>query len=153
MKKIIFSIVVGMMLVFTPLASAMEFNKLIIKTDRFTGETSKEVYVDTIKSIHTEFRVLATSVADNLYLTLLFKSESWEYLRCNSVNFLIDGKRLSPNTKYDGRVYSGYVIEYIQFYNEDVRIILEGTDVEFKICNDEYRIPTEQLKLLRQVLK
>ena len=153
MKKIIISILIGMMLVFTPLACALNHNKLIVKTDRFTGITSKSITVKPAGML----RITAANFNNNgdtrLYLSIVFKSRSWKYLRCNMVDFIVDGKRLSPDTDYDGIVGEVRVFEYISLSNdEEIRTILEGTNVEFKICNDEYEIPIEQLKLLRQVL-
>ena len=185
MKKLIISIVLGIMLIFTPVVSATEFNKLIVETDEFTGVTTKTVRVNSVDNIYIisasnsdklvkksdkfknvsggytgsweeidDYVEITTPAAPNkLGLIIMFENESWEYLRCNTVNFLIDGERLAPSIIYDGTVSSGYVLEYILFRNsEDIKTILEGTDIKFKICNDVYTIPIEELKLLRQVL-
>lgn len=154
MKKLIISILIGMTLIFTSVASAVEFNKLAIETDEFTGVTSKKMCVNSVEGIFIINSYNFDVDSDyRLCLMIILKNKSWKYLRCNHVYFSIDGKKLSPHTKYKRGVGNRYGFEYIKLSNPgEIRTILEGTDVKFKICRDVYEIPTKELKLLRQVL-
>jgi hypothetical protein len=151
MKKLMVSVLAIIMLVVlsTPTNAEMGYNKLVIKNDEFTGEITKRMMVEC-----SGFDVLALNVNNSQSsLTIVFVNDSWEYLRCNKIYFLIDGKRLAPKTIYDGSVGNGYVLEFIKIcLNKEIEEILMGKGVKFKICNDVFEIPIEKLKLLKQII-
>jgi len=90
---------------------------------------------------------------------MFFKvNNSWKYLRCNRVIFLIDGKRFEPNTTHDGEAGGGYVIEKLYVSSVDSQKLINlisnsKQSVRFKICNDEFHIPREYISDYRKFSK
>ncbi len=90
---------------------------------------------------------------DNVYFRLAsVSSNSWQYLRCHFVNFLIDGQPVDAgDTEHDGTVGRGYVIEYVKF-NVSLSLIdrmAQARSVEGKVCNTEFTFKPETLRLMR----
>jgi len=77
-------------------------------------------------------------------LGLRFTNKTWEYLRCHHVAWLVDGWPIpTPDFEHNGSVGEGYVIETVRGHVEPevARALANAkTSIEFKICNDEFKV-------------
>lgn len=72
----------------------------------------------------------------------------WKYLRCHRVNWLVDGVPLEVGeTKHDGQVTRGGVNEIIQqpLTLEQMKKLGSASSVEYRICNDEFRLSADEI--------
>jgi hypothetical protein len=70
-------------------------------------------------------------------------ASSWKYLRCNDIDWLIDGAPVElGDVVHDGQAVRGGVIEILlqPATREQLQKIGSGQVVEYRICNDEYRL-------------
>ena len=92
-------------------------------------------------------------VAEDVYFSLSSaSSNSWQYLECHSLNFLVDGQPVpAGDTEHDGTVGLGYVIEYVRFHAplNLVERMAQARSVEGKLCNTEFTFKPETLRLMR----
>ena len=91
-----------------------------------------------------------------LYASLSNRAgSSWTYLSCHTVHWLVDGNPLKlGHTKHDGRVSRGGVTEIIMqdATIEQLRQLGNATTVEYRICNDEYRLAAGDVDGLRRLV-
>ncbi|GAA0715203.1 hypothetical protein [Dokdonella soli] len=77
------------------------------------------------------------------------KSDEWRYLKCRSLAWLINGKRVVVGEpEYDGDV--GYKGVYEHLYVNLSRHLLQqmsvASSIEYKVCNDEIAVTDEGLE-------
>ena len=93
------------------------------------------------------------AVDESVYFSLShFSSDSWKYLECHPLAFLIDGQPYQVGeTEHDGTVGRGYVREYIKFAVplNLVERMAQARVVEGKLCNTEFKFKSETLRSLR----
>jgi hypothetical protein len=84
-------------------------------------------------------------------------SKDWEYLSCNSTNFLIDGKPYSPGAAtHKGHVSSGDVLEYLIYPKatfSTIKKLAAATKVEVKICNTEFVLSAKGMNDLKEFVR
>ena len=90
------------------------------------------------------------------YITIFLGGgfEKWAYLECFHIKWLIDGRPLSlPEATHDGSVSSsGGVVETLTISSvsmKQIELMARAKKIEFKVCNDEYSVSTEELEDLR----
>ena len=92
-------------------------------------------------------------VTEDVYFSFSsVSSDSWQYLKCHSLNFLVDGQPVPVGeTDHDGSVGRGYVIEYVRFQAplSLIERMGQARSVEAKICNTEFTFKPETLRLMR----
>lgn len=72
----------------------------------------------------------------------------WEYLRCSQTYWLADGERvLALSQDHDGTTGGAGVIEHVSslFGVAELRKIAAAKSLEYKVCNDEFRLTADQL--------
>ena len=153
MKKTVF---VAMLLL-----GGASHGEVITKHDRFRNTTTM-TYAQPARSDIVEFHAFSVfdgeSPASKRRNTIMLSStsESWKYLRCRSVDFLIDGKLFSaPAPNHDGRAGRGYVLEFLSFSipTEVIKKIGAAQLVEYRVCNDEYVLGVDDIKGLAELVK
>jgi hypothetical protein len=89
---------------------------------------------------------------ERVIFMLTSSSDDWRYLRCHSIDLLVDGIPYSVGrTDHDGRVGTGYVLEFITFSvptDEFLRMAV-ATRVEGKVCNTEFALlPSDMIGMV-----
>lgn len=81
---------------------------------------------------------------------------SWRYLRCHSVNWLVDNQPMKlPSVVHRGEVIHGGVEERLfqSLSVDDLRKMASAELVEYKICNDEYKFQSLDMEGLRELIQ
>lgn len=133
-----------------------------VTTDRFTGETTASISAsNAIQGLNPKGSpgsILSAQKIKNKdgnisnKLQIAFVSTRWFYLNCNGVYWLVDSKPfempkpIKLNDAMRGGVseYFGYTITEEQF-----KALAAAESIEFKVCNDEYRINDNGLNVIR----
>lgn len=153
-------VAVGLALSGSALGQAVEDS-----TDRFTGARLIK-YMNPAPSTESQPRIAAaiqvkdsTQTASIAISTVAYSnrsgSSSWRYLRCHTLNWLVDGKPLvMGRVIHSGDTFRGGVTErIIQVLEVDqLRQLSSGTLVEYKLCNDEYQLTADDLVGFREML-
>ena len=80
---------------------------------------------------------------------LIFKSQTWRYLKCSNVDWLIDGKPIKfKEIIQDRNVQRGTVTEgfILQSDRSQMASIAKAGLVEIRVCNDEYVLSKEAIQ-------
>jgi hypothetical protein len=128
--------------------------------DRFTSKTVVSLAPKQAElrrgpnNISAFFSYVGTTptVPSSVLLGLVQVADTWEYLRCYSLTWLLDGRNtLNPKTEHTGEVGSGFVVEGIasSVAIDDFLQILRAKKVEGKLCNTEFALSNEQMEALR----
>lgn len=130
------------------------------ETDRFTGKTTigysgKSFGVPGAGQFRiSTYTVKAQDEPETHFMFLIRTGSGWRYLRCDSVNWLLDGKPFDlPKPDFQRDTMRGGVIEGMIFYfsKEKLAQMAAASSLEVKVCNDELAFPPEDLAGLRQV--
>lgn len=129
------------------------------KYDRFKNQTVLK-YEQNKPSAGLPFYLLSgfegtnkASKRENV-LTFHVSGSGWRYLRCNQTALLVDGKPFSVGkVEHDGRVGTGYVLEFLSIAipTAALRQLGNAKTVEYKICNDEYRLDDADLAAFKEI--
>lgn len=136
------------------------------KMDRFTGERELKYSEASDKPIGTpSFNMSATLSPSNQRISVTFivanvadrrVASAWKYLRCHDVNWLLDGKAFSLGASvHSGQVVRGGVIELVTqvVTREQLEQMAAADGIEYRICNDEYRLSQFDLTAIRSISK
>jgi hypothetical protein len=131
--------------------------KFTDETDRFTGVRSID-YQDAVSldsaSVSSYVKVGAGK-EEFFSIISIYSDDSWQYLRCRSTHWLADGQPLKmADAVHDGTAMRGGVVEHLiqRMTKQQMQALAKATTVEFKICNDEYRLSPAQHDGLRKVI-
>lgn len=106
--------------------------------------TASLIYAgDTLKSLPRYVSVM-----------LSWSGSTWQYLYSHGVAVLVDGEAMSPeHVSHDGRVGSGYVIEFIEFDLTPTQMARIGRakKIEMQVGSTEGEVSEESLQTLRLV--
>lgn len=86
------------------------------------------------------------------FMFISMTNNGWKYLRCNQIYFLIDGEKFQPESEHEGSVLTGSaVMETLYIKGNDTQKLINliansKENVRFKICNDEFYIPSIYVK-------
>lgn len=126
--------------------------------DRFSGDVTVRTK-PTVASAKPSFLLVGAYEADgqpSVAINLFIKAQSWVYLQCHRTYWLVDGKPFQlPQPTHDGRVHSGYVIEFLVISPvtiNQIEQLAQAKKVEFKVCNDEYTANTTEMNDFRVFL-
>lgn len=92
----------------------------------------------------------------NVGINFFSQSEDWEYLECHEVNILADDQRIPiEETKHDGTVGDGYVLEYInsRLGWKEVKMLSAAKTVEVKICNTKLKLNPQNMADLKEFVR
>lgn len=133
-----------------------------VKVDSFTGKTT----VNTKPTPFTErpsFNLLGRyrdeTDKPNAVLSILLYSSSptWQYLHCYSTFWLADNKPINlPQPTHKGFVGTGFVMEHLAITPVPLSALQQmatAQKVEFKVCNDEFTLTTEEMKDLKRFVE
>ncbi len=84
------------------------------------------------------------------------RAGGWQYLRCKTMHWLVDGQPFQmPEPVYQGSVLTGGVLEHfvLNMSQDQMRALAQAATVEFKICNDEFKLSPTDHNGLRQVIE
>lgn len=131
-----------------------------VEYDRFENETMVRLDLELEQAglnLITFFTMLGRSASrpELVVMTLVAKNESWEFLRCHDVSFLVDGvpfaSGASEEPHHNGEVGTGYVLEFIavMLTPERFNLLIGGSKIEGRLCRTEFGITPPQLASLR----
>jgi hypothetical protein len=90
------------------------------------------------------------------YLNIVYRTQRWEYLSCHQTYWLADGKPVMlPQPTHQGDVDGGGVLEQLLIAPielEQFQQLARAQQVEYKICNDEYRASPAAMQDFQTVL-
>lgn len=85
-----------------------------------------------------------------------YSSHGWRYLRCHSVDLLVDGFPISvTETKHDGTVLSGAsVFEQVSFglYPDTLRLIASSTVARGRLCDTVFTFDAQDKAVIQDFL-
>jgi hypothetical protein len=82
--------------------------------------------------------------------------DSWKYLNCHTVAFLVDGTPFSMGkSSYDSRMSGAYTSEYLEWDVAFAKIeaLARAKSIEYKVCNDEYSVNPSQMPDIRSFVE
>lgn len=131
-----------------------------ITADRFTGEKTVWLKPDKLHMDGTiDFFVFLTlskaKPTPTAVMDLASVHQSWKYLECHSVHWLVDDQPVStPPARHDGSVNDGYVIEHV---TQEVPLSVlqqfaSAKKVEYEICNDQGKLDADTLRELNDFI-
>jgi hypothetical protein len=133
--------------------------EMIVKRDRFTGDTTVTTRSGQAEREQTSSLTLglhvsrATPQKPGLFFILSSRHSSWTYLECSHTSWLADGVPVPlPESTHDGDVGNGYVLEQILISGIEIkhfRQLASAHQVEYKICNDEYQATATEMQDFR----
>jgi hypothetical protein len=94
------------------------------------------------------------AVPSTVNFTLASQADSWMYLKCYDLSWLLDGRiHMSPGSGHEGQVGDGYVLELItsKLSVDEFLQIVNAEKVEGKVCNTEFVLTPSQMEALRDV--
>ena len=81
-------------------------------------------------------------------------NDDWEYLKCHTLNLLVDGSPLAIETEHEGEVMPGAnVLEAVigEISPQTFLTIVNASEVEGKLCNAEFKLSRQQMTALKDV--
>jgi hypothetical protein len=81
-------------------------------------------------------------------------SERWRYLRCHSVDMLVDGQPVAlGESDHDGSVFRGGVSEHVTVDLDPaaLRLVTTAHEVRVRVCNDSWTISQEMLSAMQRI--
>jgi hypothetical protein len=156
-KLLLSCVVVGC---FSVPVMAQDSDNVKVETDRFTGRTSVSVKQPVFMPSHgnVSFTAIAIKEKDRdagiTSVGFFSYNEDWQYLSCNSIYFLVDGKPFKYMfTDHENKVLSGRVLENhrVFFTIKQFHELANSKKVEMKICNDEFEFSPEFMNDLRTI--
>lgn len=133
------------------------YAEIVVTRDRFNGTTS----ISTKIIPGNQLVIAAITTEDKrqkplLFFLLHYTNSSWVYLQCHHTYWLADGVPVPlPESTHKGSVGNGHVIEQIQISPIDMQHLKQlarARQVEYKICNDEYKVTAAEMEDIRAVL-
>lgn len=121
--------------------------------DEFRNEDVLLLGYDLPGRLDMEFLTVIPHELFNLSFSGVFRE--WTYLRCHSVDAVVDGRPLPlPEFHHDGRVLGRSVSEDISAHLplELVEQMAGGRSLRFRVCNDVIGFDQEQIDSLRTLL-
>lgn len=144
------------MLAALSLACASTAATVNVERDEFTGQTNVMAEALMPPFGFTVRLITTAEAAHAVGASLSFSrpSEHWRYLRCHSVDMLVDGQPLSlGRAEHDGSVYMGGVGETVsvQLTPDALRRVTTAREVRVRVCNDAWTLSDEMLSALHRV--
>lgn len=148
-----------------PVAAGENPGSVTDSVDRFTGSRTILFKTDEAPAIRKPALNLAIVLGSDgsleeaaLVISVINTSRrgGWVYLQCHSVDWLADGKRVDiGESRHRGDVTRGGVIELItqQITPEQMSALVEAESVEYKICNDEFVVSSQDLAGMRWAVR
>ncbi|MCW9733740.1 hypothetical protein L5B97_09760 [Avibacterium sp. 20-15] len=130
--------------------------------DKFTGDKkaywSKSYYDSVSLDKFFAVSVLKGQKVNANLISLIRTGKDWKYLKCHTTNWLVNGKPIQPlkNTiSTDVKRNPVQVVESIDvvFTNKDMKKFGTASSVEYRVCNDEFKFTSEELKGLKRVIE
>lgn len=131
------------------------------KTDRFSG--SRTVSWNSIPPKEEEFSLSGLAIyakgqkTPGYYsVTLTTYSDSWQFINCKFNDWLVDGEPFPAlRGAYDNTMAGSSTIERFtaQMSRKDLEAVAAAKLVEFKVCNVEGKVSTEDLSGIRKILE
>jgi hypothetical protein len=121
------------------------------QADIALGKPQASIHAVVKDGVETIFlRFIVTSASDRR------TGSAWKYLRCNDIDWLVDGKPVPlGRVDHSGQVVRGGVIEVLlqAVTREQLLEIGSGDFVEYRICQDEYRLNQFDLTAMRSIYR
>lgn len=136
--------------------------EITFQKDRYTGvETFERTPEVNYKRPTMQLTAVMGGDVAVVGFELAILSKSWRYMECNKTNWLLDGKPYNlEGGQHQGNVATGFVLERIvwnlpQTANSSGPLgdIARAKSVEYRICNDEYKLTAAELADLRSYIK
>ena len=131
------------------------------KADRFSG--SRTVHWNSIPSKEEDFALSTLAIyakgqkTPAYYgVTLITYSHSWQFISCNFNDWLVDGKPFPAlSGTYENSMAGSATIERFtaKMSRKDLETVAAAKLVEFKVCNTEGKVSSEDLSGIRKVLE
>lgn len=128
--------------------------------DRFDGLTRGRAESGPVSGKTPSLTMSALWLSGSPDIALLTFSGSWDewrYLDCHATYLLVDGKllRLVQEADHRGDVNSGGVVEFVHVAVswKDLKRMGVASQVEYKICNDEFVVPQTFLCALQNLVQ
>ncbi len=89
-------------------------------------------------------------------ITIVSKSDSWEYLECHFVKWLVDDRPLDlGDFEHNGSIGSGYVLEFVtgRLKPTGLEAMTKAQKIEYKICNDVFKLTESEMADVRGLKK
>ncbi len=131
--------------------------------DRFTGNTKVSLDPERNEmvtepqgslSIIYSYEGETPSIPLVVGFSLWSLNDDWEYLRCHTLNLLVDGAPLAIETEHDGEIMPGAnVLEAVigEISPRTLLTIANAKEVEAKLCNTEFKLSRQQMTALKDV--
>ncbi|MFY9824303.1 MAG: hypothetical protein WAM82_23205 [Thermoanaerobaculia bacterium] len=141
----------------TPSAPSCETIHAEQKEDRFTGNlTVKTTPIVEADKFHPLFIWLSEN-PDILYFEIAGSADTWRYLTCHPVAMLANGNRIAlGGVEHQGQVNDGGFVAEIVITSvpwSETEKLMTATQLEFKVCNDEFQTPLEILCQVKDVIR
>jgi hypothetical protein len=145
---------------------ACSANAQKVSYDRFKNRTnvvmeSEPMDVDSMRAgvIHRAMHLLyegesSTGKPSLFSITLSSISQDWRFLRCQTVDWLIDGKPATSKAQHVGAAIRNGVSETVIFSLDPALLanITESSNVEYRLCNTEFTLNTAMTRELSKRL-
>lgn len=119
---------------------------VVTERDQFDGTVVHRIErarVVTDRTTTLDLTVIAPPEPAIAGILLSASGDRWRWLRCHSVDMLIDGQSFANlPSRHDGRVGRGYVLEsvLVEIAGAHLVRIARGTDVRLRLCNEVFII-------------
>ena len=127
-----------------------------VEGDRFTGQT--KVHYRASGDKEDRLYLLAVGLREDetksARLGFISGRESWKYLKCHDLHWLIDDERLDlPASRHAGDVRANGVVETVvqKFTVEQLERVGAAGKVEYRICNDTGFLSPDEIKAVSDV--
>jgi hypothetical protein len=135
------------------------YAQMTTETDRFTGKTTTSWIVKQSPKVVKAYRqpatiTMATRTDDKRSLYVSFVSGTWLYLKCSSDHWLLDGQPFEmPKPVFMRDVMRGGVSEMAVYTitPEVSNALVAASQLELKVCNDEFRFDEKAMTAIRAV--
>lgn len=123
-----------------------ELGKIKTTYDEFQKKT-RVALVQIVQSSDDEISLVVGGIqGDTSVIGLLLTTESkdWRYLKCHSLDLLVDGNPVQLETKHDGDINKGFVTEKISslIKPELVKQVAAASEVKGRLCQTVFKINT-----------
>ena len=128
---------------------------ITVEHDEFTGETTVKLQRMVLDN-DLKLSMFATPGAQAAAILLFSSSEDWRYLRCRSLYWLADGKRIrTMQPRHEGDVGSGLVFESLTLAIDQPTLstFANSSSLKGKICNTTFQFSGSQLVKMREFLQ